>query len=160
MTRTMGYSLRCFIAEDDGTLTRVPAAKYHRWFSGGEALPADRAGRELKLLEVVAEMDRHRVVDVLRILPFRHRVGADGRLDASAATRLAVKRLDISWRVGAGDVGAQIEELEADANHFWSLTDAQLTVLGALLLRRPPGPARLAELRAVVVSPGGALRDG
>lgn len=155
----MGYSLRCFIAEDDGTVTRVPTAEYHRWFFDGEALPADRAGRELKLLEVVAEMDRHRVVDVLRILPFRHRVGEDGRLDASAATRMALKRLEISWRVCAGDVWAQIEELEADANHFWSLTDAQLTALGTLLLRRPPGPARLAELRAVVFRPGDGVRD-
>ena len=39
----MGYSLRYFVAEDDGTLTRVPAGKYRRWLIDGEALPGDRA---------------------------------------------------------------------------------------------------------------------
>ena len=40
----MGYGLRWFVAEDDGTVTRVPAATCERWFDG-EALPAARAGR-------------------------------------------------------------------------------------------------------------------
>ena|SRR5437867_8266852 len=69
----MGYGLRWFIAEDDGTVTRVPAATCERWFDG-EALPAARAGRDLKLLEVVVDVDRHHVVGVLRILPFRQGV--------------------------------------------------------------------------------------
>ena len=47
----MGYGLRYFIAADDGALTRVPTARYHRWFSEGEPLPADRVGCELKVLE-------------------------------------------------------------------------------------------------------------
>ena len=108
----MGYSLRYFVSEDDGTLTRVPTAKYHRWFSEGEALPAARAGRELRLLEAVVSVDHRCVVDVLRILPVRHQVREDGRLDASAAMRGALKRLEILERVDAGDAGAQIEELE------------------------------------------------
>ncbi len=88
----MGYSLRYFIAEDDGTLTRVPVAKCHRWFPESEALPAPRAGRELRLLEAVVDVDRDRVVAVLRILPVRHQGRKDGRLDASAAMRRALKR--------------------------------------------------------------------
>jgi hypothetical protein len=32
----MGYRLRYFVAEEDGTLTRVPTARYRRWFSEGE----------------------------------------------------------------------------------------------------------------------------
>jgi hypothetical protein len=47
--KKMGYSLRYFIAEDDGTLTRAPTAKYHRWVDG-EPLPPARAGQELRLL--------------------------------------------------------------------------------------------------------------
>jgi hypothetical protein len=90
----MGYGLRWFIAEDDGTVTRVPAATCERWFDG-EALPAARAGRDLKLLEVVLNVDRHHVVGVLRILPFRQGVREDGRLDVSAATRLAMRRVDL-----------------------------------------------------------------
>ena len=99
----MGYGLRWFIAEDDGTVTRVPATTCERWFDG-EALPAARAGRDLKLLEVVVDVDRHHVVGVLRILPFRQGVREDGRLDVSAATRLAMKRVDL---LGPVDPGTQ-----------------------------------------------------
>ncbi len=65
----------------------MPTVKYQRWFSEGEALPADRAGRDLRLLEAVVEMDRHRVVHVLRILPVRHGVREDGRLAGKAGAR-------------------------------------------------------------------------
>lgn len=102
---------------------------------------------------------RRRVVDVLRVLPVRHRVREDGRLDTSAAMRLALNRLDILERARAGEPRAQIEELEADANYFWWPTDAQIEALGTVLLERPPGPARFAELRATVFKPGDALRD-
>ena len=43
----MGYGLRYFIAEDNGVLTRVPAVKCHRWLADDEAVPAERASREL-----------------------------------------------------------------------------------------------------------------
>jgi len=155
----MGYSLRYFIAEDDGALTRVPTAKYHRWFFDGEPLPLARAGRELRLLEVVVDVDRHSVRDVLRILPIRHRARENGRLDAGAAIRRALKRLNILERVCAGDPWAQIAQLEADANYFWAPTDVQLKALGTALLKRPPSPAQFVELRAVVFRPGDELRD-
>ena len=154
----MGYGLRWFIAEDDGTVTRVPAATCGRWFDG-EALPAARAGRDLKLLEVVVDVDRHHVVGVLRILPFRQGVREDGRLDVSAATRLAMKRVDLLGPVDPGDAVAQIERLEADANYFWWPTDGQLRALGTALLKRPPPSLQLVDLRAAVVTPGRALPD-
>jgi len=155
----MGYSLRYFIAEDDGALTRVPTATCHRWFSDDEVLPRGCAGRELRLLEVVVDVDHHRVMAVLRILPVRHRVRVDGSLDASAAMRLALKRLDIRDRAREGDSRAQIEELEADANYFWWPTDAQLKALGPALLKRPLSPGQFAELRAMVFKPGNVRRD-
>jgi len=154
----MGYGLRWFIAEDDGTITRVPAATCERWFDG-EALPAARAGRDLKLLEVVVDMDRHHGVDVLRILPFRQGVREDGRLDVSAATRLAMKRVDLLGPVLPADAAAQIEQLEADANYFWWPTEGQLRALGTVLLKRPPTFLQLVDLRAAVVTPGRALPD-
>jgi len=86
-------------------------------------------------------------------------VRADGRLDASTAMRLALKRLDILDRARAGDPRAQIEELEADANYFWWPTDAQLTALGTALLKRPPSPTQFAELRAAVFTSGDAERN-
>jgi hypothetical protein len=150
----MGLSVRYFVAEDDRTVTRVPRARYQRWFFEDEALPANRAARELRFLEVVVEMDRHRVEDVLHILPFRHWVRGDGKLDASAAMRLAVKRFDLLGPGFAADAQALIEQLEADANYFWLPTDRELEALGTALLKRRPGPAELAELRAAVFRPG------
>lgn len=152
----MGHGLRSFSAEDDSTLTRVPAVKCGRWFDGDEVLPADWAGRELRLLEVVVEVERRRVVDVLRILPVRHQVGEGGRLDMSAAMRRAQKRLGILWRLDAGDASARIDQLEADANSFWWPTDRQLEALGTALLGRPPDPAQCVELRAVLFRLGDA----
>ena len=73
--------------------------------------------------------------------------------------RLALKRLDILGRVGAGNARAQIEQLEADANYFWWPTDVQVNALGMVLLKRPPSPAQFVELRAVVFRPGDALPD-
>jgi len=47
-------------------------------------------------------------------------------------------------------VQAVIEQLEADANYFWLPTDRELEGLGTARLKRRPGPAELAELRAAV----------
>jgi hypothetical protein len=155
----MGYRLRYFVAEEDGQLTRIPTARCDRWFSDEEALPPERAGLELKLLEVVVNVDRHYVMNVVRVLPVRHRVRHDRTLDTSMAIRLALKRLDILDRARAGDPEALIEELEADANHFWWPTDAQLMAMGTALLRRPASPTLCAELRALVFKPGDARQD-
>jgi hypothetical protein len=150
----MGYGLRYYLAEDDTTLKRVSAARYRRWLAQRERLPPDRAGRELALLEVIAEVDRQRVLGVVRLLPVRHFVRADGRLDLIAATRLALKRVDLLERLGERDPEAQIAELEADANYLWWPTDAHLEALGAALFRRPPRSWEFLELRSRVFSPG------
>ena len=155
----MGLSVRYFVAEDDRTVTRVPRARYQRWFLEDEALPANRAARELRFLEVVVEMDHHRVEDVLHILPFRHWVRGDGKLDASAAMRLAVKRFDLLGPGVAADAQTLIEQLEADANYVWVPTDRELEALGTALLKRRPGPAERAGLRAAVFRPGSAPND-
>src|SRR3989338_5524458 len=102
----MGLSVRYFVAEDDRTVTRVPRARYQRWFFEDEALPANRAGSELRLLEIGVEMDPPRVEEVLHILPFRHWVRGDGKLDASGAMRLAVKRFDLLGPGFAADAQA------------------------------------------------------
>lgn len=152
----MGVGLRYFVVDEDDRVTRVPIALLHRWF-GGEPLPAGHAGRELKLLEVVVETERRRVADVLRILPVRHGVREDGRLDVSAALRVATKGFDLFDRLEDGDVAAQIEQLEADANRLWWPTDVQLDVLGTLLFGRPPGAGELIALRASVFRRGVAF---
>jgi hypothetical protein len=77
----------------------------------------------------------------------------------SAATHLAMKRVDLVGPVDPGDAAAQIERLEADANYFWWPTDGQLRALGTALLKRPPTSSQVVDLRAAVVTPGKALPD-
>ncbi len=89
----------------------------------------------------------------------RRWVRGDGTLDASAAMRLAVKRFDLLGPGFAVDAQTLIERLEADANYFWVPTDRELEALGTALLKRRPGPAERAELRAAVFRPGSAPND-
>ena len=71
----------------------MPAVTCHRWLADAEAEPAEQRRVKLKLLEVVVEVERRRVVDVLCILPIRHQADENGHLDASAAIRRAQKRV-------------------------------------------------------------------
>jgi hypothetical protein len=155
----MGLSLRFFIAEEDGTLTRVPTAEYMRWFDRGQPLPPDWAGRELKLFEVVVKVERQQIEKALRILPVRQRVRRDGQLDKVAAIRLSLKRMKIIERTKKGEPGAAIEQLEVDANYFWAPTEDQLAALAAALFKQEPAQEQLAGLRAVLCTPGQALED-
>lgn len=77
----------------------------------------------------------------------------------SAATRLAMKPVDLLGPVDPGDAGVQIERPEADANYFWWPTDGRLRTLGTALLKGPPTSLQLVDLQAAVVTPGKALRD-
>ena len=77
----------------------------------------------------------------------------------SAATRLAMKRVDLLGPVDPGDAAAQIARLEADANYFWWPADGQLRALGTALLKRPPTSLELVDLRAAVVRPAAAFPD-
>ena len=54
---------------------------------------------------------------------------------------------------------AVIEQLEADANYFWLPTDRELEGLGTARLKRRPGPAELAELRAAVFRAASGPKD-
>lgn len=123
-------------------------------------MPEERAGCELRLFEVLLEVDRRSVFEVLRILPFRQLVRDDGRLDVDAAMRLAFKRLDILGKDHAFDTRVQIEQLEVDANSFWWPANEHLEALGAALLGRLPSPSEVIGLRAVVFSPGDESRHG
>jgi hypothetical protein len=113
----------------------------------------------LKFLEVVVDVDRCRVVGLLRVLPSRQSVREDGRLDVSAAMRLAMKRVDLLGPADPGDAATQIARLEADADYFWWPTDELLRTVGAALLKRPPTSLQLVDLRAAVVRPGAPSPD-
>lgn len=67
--------------------------------------------------------------------------------------RLAKKRIELQGRNGEASA---IELLEADANYFWWPTDAQLMLLGSVLLGERLSVDELVELRAKVFRPDDA----
>jgi hypothetical protein len=125
----MRYGLRWFIAEDDGTVSRLPATACERWFEG-EALPA-----------------------------FRQGVREDGRLDVCAATRLAMNEWISSGRSTLGTQRRRSSGSRPTRIYFWWPTDGQLRALGTALLKRPPTFFQVVDLRAAVVTSGRALPD-
>jgi hypothetical protein len=78
------------------------------------------------------------------------------------ALALAKKRMNLRTHAqGQGGETSAIELLEADANYFWWPTDAQLKVLGFILLRERLSEAKLEDFRAKVFRPGAAeAEDG
>lgn len=74
----MGLSLRFLVfPEHPGRAVGVPTSKMERVWLGKEPWP-EYAGQELKALEVVVEVEKRRVLNVLRVLPYRTRLGKTG----------------------------------------------------------------------------------
>lgn len=65
----MGYSLRFLVAKN-GRVQKISAAKLNCVHFDGERWP-EVAGQELKLMELALEVDRTRILRVLRVLPYR-----------------------------------------------------------------------------------------
>ena len=134
----MGYTVWHFLREPDGRLSRVPSARWWRLWHGAERWP-ERAGQDLETLEVTLEVDHRVVIRLLRVLPVRLRVAADGRLDQEHHSRVAMRRLDTLFHEDRPpSVTELIGQLEADANYFWEPTRAELAVLADRLGRTPP----------------------
>ncbi len=113
----MGLALRYFLVSSSGKLERMAAKRWHRAMKEEGALPEYRA-QNLKVLEIVVQVDRRTVTAVLRVLPFRMVVRGDGSLDVRGHGRLAMERLSRAFRT-AKDLTEQIRELELDANYCW-----------------------------------------
>jgi hypothetical protein len=149
----MGTGIRYFRANPSGVLVRVSLAQMQRWFRGEQVPPALATGGELTFLEALVEIEGRQVMEVLRLVPFRWALGRNGKLDRIAAMRLAKKRIELQRRNGEASA---IELLEADANYFWWPTDAQLKLLGSVLLGERLDVEELVELRAKVFRPDDA----
>lgn len=148
----MGYSLRMFLASDDGRITTIPAARYGRWVSSKEPLPAELAGQHLRVFEVVVEVERRQIIRVVRVLPYRQSVGADRRLDTRVTAHHLMHAFDDLE--GSEEVGRVIDRLEAEANYFWWPTATEIGALAAALFRRTPTREDLTAVEQMVVRPG------
>jgi hypothetical protein len=82
--------------------------------STAETTRTDYAGQELKALEVVVEVEKRRVLNVLRVLPYRTRLGKDGRPHKDEAR----KQMARAFSGNPTTIDEQIARLQADAELF------------------------------------------
>jgi hypothetical protein len=131
----MGLSFREFMATPSGRIEKVSFAKIQRIWFKNERWP-EVAGQELKMLNVMVEVDHRKVLRVLRALPTRWRVDANGDIDRRGAQHRAAARVDayIQRRLNRPTTtDAEIARLEADANYFWEPTESEWNQVADLL---------------------------
>jgi hypothetical protein len=151
----VGIAQRVFIATECGGFTRIPNARWERAFFKNEPLP-EYVGQEFKMIDVALRVHGHRTKQVLRVLPTRLQVLADGRVDVEGHMQLAFRRAGLVSRRPV-DPDQQIAKLEADANYFWVLEPGHWQALSRMLgvraralktrIYRPPSFSRSSSYR-------------
>ena len=122
-------TLRYFIADETGELAAMSQARSNRILSGKGSL-SEYAGRDLKWVEVVVEVERRAIRRVLRVLPFRITFDTNGRVKMMRRA-LAMER--ISHADKPPTVESLIRDLELDANYFWVLGESHWRKLSEVL---------------------------
>jgi hypothetical protein len=144
----MGHTSRHLVAKPGG-VEKLSTAKLHRVWLRGEQW-AEYAGQELKVMEVALEVERTKILRVVRVLPYRTRFDADGRPHPDELWN-AKKRMARTLEVKPPTAEEQIAHLQEDASHFWEPTESEWAQAAELLgVRvsdlleakwRPPGEA-------------------
>jgi hypothetical protein len=120
-------SLRYFIADETGGLAAMSQARSYRILSGKESL-SEYAGRDLKWVEVVVEVERRAIRRVIRVLPFRITFDTSGRVEMMRRGALALRRI-----FQPPTVESLIRDLEVDANYFWVVAESHWRKLSEVL---------------------------
>ena len=123
-------TLRYFIADETDGLAAMSQARSYRILSGKGSL-SEYAGRDLKWVEVVVEVERRAIRRVLRVLPFRITFDTSGRVDMMRREALARER--IAHADKPPTVESLIRDLELDANYFWVLGESHWRKLSEVL---------------------------
>jgi hypothetical protein len=123
-------TLRYFIADETGELAAMSQARSYRILSGKGSL-SEYAGRDLKWVEVVVEVERRAIRRVLRVLPFRITFDTSGRVDMMRRDTLAMERIAHAYKPPT--VESLIRDLELDANYFWVLGESHWRKLSEVL---------------------------
>jgi hypothetical protein len=122
-----------FMADANGQLHLLPFTRMMRLWQGTHSL-SERAGEELKVVQVAIEVDRGAVRRVLSVVPRRIAVRPDGTLDTAAAMRQVMEelaeRLDPA---GPNTPERAIRRLERDANRFWHLDRVHTAALACVI---------------------------
>jgi hypothetical protein len=126
----MGNTIRHLVAKD-GRVEKISTAKILRVWLRGERWP-EYAGQELKVMELALEVDRTKILRVLRVLPYRTRFDAEGRPHRDELWK-AKKRMARTLESKLPTAEEQIAHLQEDASHFWEPTDTEWAQAAGLL---------------------------
>jgi hypothetical protein len=129
----MELALWNFVADANGELHLLPFTRMMRLWQGTHSL-SERAGKELKLVQVALEVNRGAIRRVLSVVPRRIAVRPDGTLDTAAAMRQVMEELAERLTPARPDTPERaIRRLERDANRFWDLDRAHTEALACAL---------------------------
>ena len=126
----MGNTIRHLVAKQ-GRVEKISTAKMLRVWLRGERW-TEYAGQELKVMEVAVEVERTKILRVLRVLPYRTRFDADGRPHPDDLWN-AKKRMARTLEVKPPTAEEQIAHLQEDASHFWEPTESEWAQAAELL---------------------------
>ena len=154
----MGVTLWHFAETPDGSMRRISAARFERFWEGEDRLTPSSPG-VLRTVQVALLVAGRRVQRVVHANHTRYRVSADGSLDPAhrehaiggIAEWLEFPELEPEPVTNVVDLGPKIAKREYDARHAWAPSAEQLDAVAAAVnaaAERPP----------VVVVSDGALR--
>jgi hypothetical protein len=142
----MGYTIRHLVAKPGG-VEKISTAKMERVWLRDERWP-EYAGQELKILSLTLEVERTKILPVVRVLPYRTRLTADGLPDPGdvwRAKKRMARALD-SYLSKPPTAEEQIAHLQEDASYFWEPTEGQW-MQSAELLGVPVADLKAARFR-------------
>ena len=144
----MGFTVWLFLQQADGTFQAFSTARYGRFHDGQEPLPM-LAGQEVRLAEVVVELDQRRATRVCRVVWPKHRLNAAGQWDPrsrQAGIRAAMETLGApsGQDVLAGKAPLSMDHLLAEIRYstenLWDPTADDLTHLCTAVNQRAKRP--------------------
>lgn len=156
----MGVTLWHFAETPDGSMQRISAARFERFWDGRDRLPPSSPG-VLRTVQVALLVEGRRIQRLVHANHTRYRVTGDGALDPAhrehaiggIAEWLEFPGLDAGPPTNVVDLGPKIAKREYDATHGWDPAPAQLdevaAALNAAAVRPPVAVVVAGEIRGV-----------
>jgi hypothetical protein len=146
----MPATLRVFVLDESGRLSRFGRARWDRLWNGEAELP-ERAGQAVRFLEVLVETRSRLPVGMGDVQGLILKLDANRRLESDQRERMlrsAGERLDAYLKVLPGSGRGTIlpaghifvrRRQEASQEAYWAPSVAQISALKALLIDRSRG---------------------
>lgn len=156
----MGVTLWHFAETPDGSIRRISAARFERFWDGRDTLAPSSPG-VLRTVQVALVVEGRRVQRFLQANHTRYRVSDDGALDPAHREHaiggigewLSFPGLEPEPETNVVDLGPRLAKRDYDTSHAWKPASAQIdevaAALNAAAVRPPVVVVSNGELRGV-----------